>query len=129
MRYPSEGGDEGYEYGKKFQRKGEEGGEDGENFSEEGKEIQETRKGVNLPDLSEEVSTKSVGSTEEEEKLNESVPEPHTITSSYSSPTLLVQSENPAADSSPVSDNDGSEANKDISTQTLQWDEGGKYPY
>ena len=61
--------------------------------------------------------------------MNTPVPIPHTITSYYSTPTLLSQVSNPAAERSPVSENYCIEANNDGATETVQWDEEGKYPY
>ena len=49
-------------------------------------------------------------------------------TSYYSHPTLFSQVSNPDSDSSLVSENDYIKSNNDGATDTVQWDEGGKYP-
>ena len=54
----------------------------------------------------------SVGSPEEEVKLNTPVPEPHIIPSSSSSPPLLAQVSNTGAKIIPVSENYGIKAKK-----------------
>ena len=69
----------------------------------------------------------SVGIYKEEGNLNTHVPEPHTITYYSPSPHFLAQISNPAAESSPLSENDDVEANNDNAIETVQWDEGGKY--
>ena len=52
----------------------------------------------NTAALSGEVIMDSVGSPEEEFKLNTAVPAPHILTSSSSHPTLFTQVSNPAAE-------------------------------
>ena len=88
------------------------------------------KKEGNAPFLSVKVTMESVGIIEEEGNLNAPVPAPHTISSySYSYPPFLAQVENPADDISTVIDNDVIEAKNDGATETVQWDEGAKYPY
>ena len=70
----------------------------------------------------------SVGSPEEEVKLNTHVTAPHIINSSSSSPPFLVHVSNIAADISLVSENGGIQANKYVLTETGFGDRGGKYP-
>ena len=83
----------------------------------------------NTTALSGEVLMESVGSPEEEFKLNTPV-HLSLISPSYSSsPTLLTQVSNTVADTRLVSENDGIEANKYDATETVFWYKGGKYPY
>ena len=74
---------------------------------------------VYAPSLCGEVSMDSVGSPEEEGKLNTPVSEIHTI-NYYPSPNFLEKLTNMDADTSMVSDNDGSEANNDGATEMFQ---------
>ena len=87
-----------------------------------------SEKEVNTPALSGEGIMDSVGSPEEEVKLNTPVPSPHIIPSSSSSPPFLPQVLNIAAKISLVSENDGIEANKYGATETVLWNKGGRYP-
>ena len=68
----------------------------------------------------------SVGSNEEEDKLNSCVPAPHIIPYSSSSTPFLEQVPNPATETSLVSENYGIEATIDGTTETIQWYKGGK---
>ena len=71
----------------------------------------------------------SVESTQEEVKFNSPVPEPHTIPDSSLSPPFLEQISNPDADRILVSENYGIKSKDGGATESIQWDEGGKYPY
>ena len=66
----------------------------------------------------------SVGSFEEEVKLNTALPAPNIIPSYYSTPTLLQRVSNPADKIILVSENDGIEAKKDGATETVLWYKG-----
>ena len=64
----------------------------------------------------------SVGSLEEEVKLNIPVPAPHIIPYSSSCPPLLRKASNPNGEISLVSGNDGIESKKDCAIDTILWD-------
>ena len=69
----------------------------------------------------------SVGSPEEEVKLNAPIPAPHIIPSSSSYRPLLRQVSNLSGEIILISENDDIKANKYGATETVLWDKGVKY--